>query len=153
MTRLHGERLAALAILLLSLAYFWLAFGIKAPPGADDSPFSARSFPMALGPIAMALSLILLVRPPEGKPIGVSGFAWRRAGGLVLLMCLYALAIDRLGFVVTSALFLAGGFAVLGERRPIVLAAVALGVSLGFWTMFTLLDVKLDWGWFGRALS
>ncbi len=65
-------------------------------------------------------------------------------------MALYALAIGPLGFVVTSALFLAGGFFVLGERRPKVLALVALGTSLGFFVMFRLLDVNLDWGVFGR---
>ena len=153
MTRTQGERLAALAILLFSLGYFVLAFGIKAPPSSDDSPFSARSFPMMLGPIGMALSLVLLVRPPEGAPIGAAGFSWGRALGLVGLMVFYALAINRLGFVVTSALFLAGGFWALGERRPRVLALVALGVSLGFWTMFSLLDVKLDWGIFERIWS
>ena len=91
--------------------------------------------------------------PPEGAPIGAAGFSWGRALGLVGLMAFYALAINRLGFVVTSALFLAGGFWALGERRPLVLALVALGVSLGFWTMFSLLDVKLDWGIFERIWS
>jgi putative tricarboxylic transport membrane protein len=68
-------------------------------------------------------------------------------------MGLFALAINPLGFVVTSALFLIGGFLVLGERRPLVLACVGIGVAVGFWIMFTLLDVQLDWGIFGRALS
>lgn len=149
MNRALAERCAALSILLFALAYFWLAFGIKAPPSSDDSPFSARSFPLMLGPMAVALAMVLLIRPPRGDDIP-AGFAWGRAGGLIALMGLYALAIGPLGFVVTSALFLAGGFFVLGERRPLVLALVATCVSLGFWIMFTLLDVKLDWGVFGR---
>jgi putative tricarboxylic transport membrane protein len=153
MTRSQGERLAALAILLFALAYFWLALGIKVPPSSDDSPFSARSFPLALGPIAAVLAFLLLLKPSHTEAIGAGSFKWGRAAGLIALMGGYALAINQLGFVVTSALFLGGGFAVLGERRPVVLALVALGVSLGFWGMFTLLDVKLDWGIFGRALS
>lgn len=152
MTRAHAERLAALLILLFALAYFWLAFSIKVPPSSDDSPFSARSFPVMLGPLAAGLALILLIRPPAGAPVGV-GLAWGRGFGLLALMGFYALAIGPLGFVVTSALFLAGGFMVLGERRPAVLVPVAAGVSLGFWAMFTLLDVKLDWGVLGRMLG
>ena len=152
MTRTQAERLAALAILLFSLAYFWLAFSIKAPPSSDDSPFSARTFPLALGPMGMALSLALLLRPPDGERVG-SGLAWGRAGGLIALMGFYAAAITPLGFVVTSAIFLAGGFFVLGERRPLVLALVALGVALGFFVMFRALDVNLDWGVFGRMLT
>lgn len=152
MTRMQAERLAALAILLFSLAYFWLAFSIKVPPSSDDSPFSARTFPLALGPMGMALSLALILRPPDGERVGV-GLAWGRAGGLIALMGFYAAAITPLGFVVTSALFLAGGFFVLGERRPLVLALVALGVALGFFIMFRVLDVNLDWGVFGRMLT
>lgn len=152
MTRTQAERLAALAILLFSLAYFWLAFSIKVPPSSDDSPFSARTFPLALGPMGMALSLALILRPPDGERVGV-GLAWGRAGGLIALMGFYAAAITPLGFVVTSAIFLAGGFFVLGERRPLVLALVALGVSIGFFVMFRVLDVNLDWGVFGRMLT
>jgi putative tricarboxylic transport membrane protein len=149
MNRLHAERLVALLILLFSLAYFALAFGIKLPPGSDETPFSARTFPLVLGPLAMALSLALLLKPPGGEDVG-RGFAWGRAFGLTGLMALYALAIDRLGFAVTSALFLAGGFYILGERRMLVLLPIAAATALGFWIMFTFLDVQLDWGIFGR---
>jgi putative tricarboxylic transport membrane protein len=149
----QAERLMALALLLFSLAYLALGWRIPLPGVSDDSPFSARSFPLALGVIGAVLSLALLVKPPPGAPVGVAGFAWGRAAGLIALMAGYALAITHLGFVVTSALFLAGGFRVLGERRPGVLTAVALGVSLGFWAMFWMLDVKLDWGVFGRWAS
>lgn len=149
MTRVHAERLAALLILLFSLAYFVLAFGIRLPPSSDDSPFSARTFPLVLGPIAMALSLALLIKPPGGGDVG-RGLSWGRALGLLGLMALYALAINHLGFVVTSALFLAAGFYVLGERRMKVLLPVAVVTALGFWIMFTLLSVQLDWGVFGR---
>jgi putative tricarboxylic transport membrane protein len=150
MTRIGLERLAALLILLFSLAYFWLAFSIKVPPSSDDSPFSARSFPLILGPLGMALAFVILVKPPPGAEIRAPAFGWFRAAGLIALMGVYAFAIRHLGFVVTSAIFLGGGFFLLGERRPLVLAVVAVGVSLGFWIMFTLLDVKLDWGVFER---
>jgi putative tricarboxylic transport membrane protein len=149
MKRIHAERLVALLILLFSLAYFVLAFAIKLPPSSDDSPFSARTFPLVLGPLAMALALALVLKPPGGEDVG-RGLAWGRALGLLGLMALYALAIDRLGFVVTSALFLAGGFYVLGERRQYVLLPIAAVTALAFWIMFTLLDVQLDWGVFGR---
>jgi putative tricarboxylic transport membrane protein len=150
MTRIQAERLVALAILAFSLGYFLLAFTIKVPPGPADSPFSARSFPFGLGALGMVLSFALLVKPPPGQPVGVAAFAWGRAAALLALMCAYALTIGFLGFVVASALFLAAGFGILGERRPLVLAPVAGGTALGFWIVFELLDVKLDWGVFGR---
>jgi putative tricarboxylic transport membrane protein len=123
------------------------------PDASDDSPFSARSFPLVLGVLGAVLSLVLLVRPASNVVVGVAGFAWGRTAGLLLLMAGFALLIPHLGFVVTAALFLGGGFRLLGERRPSVLLSVALGVSLGFWALFRALGVTLDWGVFERLLS
>jgi len=151
--RVLVERLVALVLVVTSLVYFLLGWRIPLPDVGDDSPFSARSFPLALGAIGTVLSLMLLLRPSAGPSIGVRTFAWARAAGLLLMMFLYALLINHLGFVVTSALFLACAFRVLGERRIFVLTTVAAGVSLGLWLLFRMLDVRLDWGLFGRLLS
>jgi len=154
MPRIHAERLVALSLLLFSLAYFVLAFKIRLPPGSADSPFTARTFPLVLGPLAIAISLFLLLKPPRSsESIVGQGMAWGRAAGLIGLMGLYTLAINPLGFAVTSALFLAGGFFVLGERRLPVLLPLAIGIALGFWVLFTLLKVELDWGIFGRMVA
>jgi putative tricarboxylic transport membrane protein len=152
--RVTAERVAALAILAFSLGYFLLAFGIRVPMSSDDSPLSARSLPFALGVAGMALAAILVVRPPVGNAeTGAARFAWGRAASLFVLMGLFALAIPHLGFVVTSALFLAAGFVVLGERRPLVLLPVAVVTAFTFWLVFRLLDVHLDWGVFGRMFQ
>lgn len=148
--RVSVERLVALILAVLCLVYLLLGWRIPVNDVGVDSPFSARSLPVAIGSIGLGLAILLLLRPIGAKPIGVSGFAWSRALGLIGLMITYALLIPQLGFVVTSAFFLASGFRVLGERRPVVLACVALGVSIGLWIIFWNLDVKLDWGVLGR---
>lgn len=152
-TRMQAERFMALALLVFSLAYLALGWRIPVPDASDDSPFSARSFPLVLGVLGSVLSLVLLVRPTSTAVVGVAGFAWGRTVGLLLLMAGFALLIPHLGFVVTAALFLGGGFRLLGERRPIVLLPVALGVSFGFWALFQALGVTLDWGVFERMLG
>lgn len=153
MTRDRAERVAGLFLLAFSLAYFLLAFGIRLPPFAGDGPLSARSMPFALGLAGMALSLAVVLRPPPGDEIPWRAFSWGRAAALLGLMGLYAAAIPHLGFVITSSLFLAGGFLVLGERRPLLLLAVAVGTALAFFAAFGMLDVHLDWGVFGRLGS
>lgn len=151
--RALAERLMALALLAFSLGYLLLGLRIPVPDVSDDSPFSARSFPLALGVLGIVLSAVIVVRPVASAPVGVAGFAWGRTAGLLLLMAGFALAIPHLGFVVTAALFLGGGFRLLGERRLKVLVPVALGVSLGFWALFHALGVPLDWGVFGHLLG
>lgn len=148
------ERLVALALLAFALGYLALAFTIRVPPTSDESPLTARSFPIVLGGVAAGIALLLALRPTRGEGAnGASTLAWGRALGLIALMGGYALAIQPLGFVVTSAVFLAAGFAVLGERRLQVLVPVAVLTAFGFWITFRLLDVSLDWGVFGRMLS
>lgn len=151
--RVQAERLVALALLAFSLGYLVLGWRIPVPESAGDSPFSARSFPLALGALGTLLSAVLVMRPAATAPLGIAGFAWGRTAGLLLLMAGFALLIPHLGFVVTAALFLGGGFRLLGERRPLVLLPVALGVPLGFWALLRALGVTLDWGVFGRMLG
>lgn len=151
--RAQAERIAALCLLLFSLAYLVLGWRIPTPGASDDSPFSARTFPVALGVLGTLLSAVLVARPISSAPVGVAAFAWGRTVGLLLLMAGFALAIAHLGFAVTAALFLIGGFRLLGERRPAVLLLVALGVSLGFWATFRALGVALDWGVLERLLG
>ena len=73
-----------------------------------------------------------------------TGLDWSKAVQLLVLMVLFAVAIEWLGFVVASALFLAAGFRVLGIRswRTIALGSVPLAV--GFWLILAkLLDIYL----------
>jgi hypothetical protein len=114
-TRVQAERLMALALLACSLAYLVLGWQISVPDASDDSPFSARSFPLALGVLGTVLSAVLVVRPSATAALGVEGFAWGRTAGLLLLMAGFALLIPHLGFAVTAALFLGGGFACLAN--------------------------------------
>ncbi|MDX2101555.1 MAG: tripartite tricarboxylate transporter TctB family protein [Alphaproteobacteria bacterium] len=146
------DRAVALAVFAFAAAYFLLAFQIRVPPSSDDSPLSARSFPFALGAVAMVLSALVALKPSHGDAIAFERRAWLRSLGLLALMGFYALAVTRLGFVITTAAFLAAGFRLLGERRPMVLALVAVGTAVGFWFLFRQLDVELDWGWFEDLL-
>ena len=59
---------------------------------------------------------------------------------------LYALALDRVGFLITATLLLTVLFTAFGVRRSQILplaAAVALGIHFIF---YTLLRVPLPWG-------
>ena len=66
-----------------------------------------------------------------------AGLDWGRVGLLTLAMVLYGALFKPLGFILATTLFLAAGFMVLGERRPLLVLAVSGGVALGFWAVMS----------------
>ena len=63
---------------------------------------------------------------------------------LLLLVVLFGMALDWLGFVVSSTLFLMGGYWLLGERRIKTLLLASIPFVLVFWfVLVKLLDIYL----------
>lgn len=144
------EKIGALLILTFSIAYGLLAARIPLSFLAQQEFFTARTMPYALAVLGIIISLLILVLPtvdPTGKHTlkqETRGMEWRKAILLVVAMILYGLIMKWLGFLVASALFLMGGFYVLGERswKKMALVAVPLVVLLWF-VMSTLLGVYI----------
>ena len=144
------EKIGALLILTFSIAYGLLAFQIPLSFLAQQEFFTARTMPYSLAVLGIVISLLILVLPtvdPKGKHTmkqETRGMEWRKAILLVVAMILYGLTMKWLGFLVASALFLMGGFYVLGERswRKMALVAIPL-VALLWFVMSTLLGVYI----------
>jgi hypothetical protein len=63
-------------------------------------------------------------------PAAVFAGDWRRTLALCAFMLLYAAALPRAGFTLSTAAFLAASFRVLGERRAATLAVVPIAVAV-----------------------
>jgi len=143
---LSRTRIGGLAFLLLSVAYGYSATSIALFPGEESEPFSARTLPYFLAALGSALSLLLLLGRDEDRveENANADLDWRLAAGLLVLMIAYGLALEWLGFLVATTLFLIVGFWMLGERRPGILLAVSVPFTVGFWLLLTqALDIYL----------
>jgi len=143
---LSRTRIGGLAFLLLSVAYGYSATSIALFPGEESEPFSARTLPYFLAALGSALSLLLLLGRDEDRveENANADLDWRLAAGLLVLMIAYGLALEWLGFLVATTLFLIVGFWMLGERRPRILLAVSVPFTVGFWLLLTqALDIYL----------
>lgn len=120
---------------LVGVASAWYALEalrIPNPPVVGD-PLGPRMFPLVLGLLSLALSLLVL---RERENVGavratreeLRSLLWVAAG-----MAGYAVLLPRLGFVISTALFLAGGFAYTGGRRPLLVGAL---VACGIYVLF-----------------
>lgn len=144
------EKLGALIMLLFSISYGLLAFKIPLSFIAQDEFFTSRTMPYALAIMGSILALMILIFPtvdPAGKHSlkeETQGMDWKTAILLVVGMILYGLLIKWLGFIISSILFLLGGFYVLGERRikRMLLTAIPLVIFLWF-VMSNLLGVYI----------
>ncbi len=138
----NKNRVGSLLILLFSLSYLSEALELPVDLTAGGEFFTSRTLPVGLALASIAFALIQLLLPSAGTPEetitdSVEAFRWRPAVLLVLLMTVYAMSFQFLGFSLASALFLFLGFVVLGERRFLHAALLAVGMVVFLWALLT----------------
>ena len=154
---MRTDKVGALVILALSIVYGAMALNIPGTPGVEGAGVTPSSLPIALSATGIVASLLILVLPAPrriDRDDGDSSFTdtfkgldWRRAALLFLLMGGYGLTLKPLGFLISTILFLLGGFWTMGERRIKLMLLVSVGVTVGFWFILTqLLRVYLEPG-------
>ena len=152
--RLPGERVFALLVVLFSAFMLWSSFGIS----GFKSTTSAGAFPMAASATMLVCSLIALLQtlkaqPAAAQPGETTSQHFRRAiapGVIVwtsVAIFAYMLALERLGFIVASYLYLLVNMRILGERRWVVSALASALVLAAIYVVFqTAFSVVLPTG-------
>ena len=133
----------ALILLTFSIAYGLLAFKIPLTLLGQRETFNARTMPFALGIIGTLLSFLILVLPSDQTDEedkvkdAFRGLDWPRVGLLIGIMIFYSITLRFLGFVISSTIFLVGGFYILGERRIWLLLIGSVPLVLFIWFLMS----------------
>lgn len=136
-----GDRVAAGLLLAFAVGIFAYTFTFPAPAQPLDPGVTA--FPRLVLVLIGVLSLVLLVRPQEGEALP-RGWSALQVIGTVLLLCVYAVTLDSVGFVITTVFFLLAELLLIGVRRPVFLVLVPLGLTVGLYYLFRVfLEVPL----------
>ena len=116
--RINLSRISALIFLLLFSIYSYLAGEIRVFSFDVDAPFNAKTFPIYLGYSGMFFSGLKIVLPDQ-KPIEVDPtyLEFKKTILLVLTMTVYGATILKVGFFLSTSLFLVFSYYFLGERR------------------------------------
>lgn len=153
-SRLAGEAVFAVIVVLISAFMLWSSFGIS----GFKSYTSAGSFPLAASFTMLVCALIALAQtvraPREPAAPGESlrsQFMRQIAPGVVvwttLAIVAYMASLERLGFVVASYLFLLVSMWILGSRRLLLNIIVSAGVLAAIYVVFqTIFAVVLPEG-------
>lgn len=140
---IKGEKMGALFILALSIAYGIYAFKIPLIFLSQGEALNARTMPYALSIAGIVLSLLIILLPSFDKDKAITvkqalhGLDWRRTAWFVGLMILYSLSMPWIGFVISSIGFMAGGVMILGERRVKVILFASVPLVVGLWLILT----------------
>ena len=154
---MRKDKVGALVILAFSIVYGAMALNIPEAPGIEGSGVTPSSLPIALSAMGIVTSLLILILPAARRTgrnadevtftAAFKGLDWRCAVFLFLLMVGYGLTLKPFGFLISTILFLCGGFWVMGERRIKLMLLVSIGVTVGFWFILTqLLRIYLEPG-------
>lgn len=142
--QLSKERIGALFFLLLSITYGYFGTEIRLFPGDEFEPMTAQTMPFVLSILGIGLSFFLLITAKNDAVIEHKENEWLPVILLIGLTLLYGFTLDWLGFLVSTTLFLMGGFWVLGERNWKNIIKISVPFVLVFWGGLTqLLDIYL----------
>lgn len=146
--RLTGERVMASAASLLGVVAIVETLRLRGSM-LTGGP-GMRLLPLLLGALITILGAAVAVRPTGLVPPAFDRRGRVRVWGTVLAFVLYALAFERLGYVLATAAFLTVILLGYGERRWAVVAAVAVGATALAYAVFaTWLRVPLPPGVLG----
>jgi len=155
----NKTRLGSLVLLLFASAYLKVSLTVPIDTTFGDEVFTSRTLPLVLSITTIFCALIQLLALP-GSPANLESFSselkgsnWRHVLGLLILMLVYSLSFQWLGFLLGGISFLFAGFMLLGERRYWLAGIVSVGLAGGLWMALTqLFGLYLDSGELVRAL-
>jgi putative tricarboxylic transport membrane protein len=146
--RIRNDHIAGLALFLVALGIAWETY--KLPLGSLHDP-GPGYMPLLLAIALGGFGLIVTLRGAS-SPLFRSR-RWPEAAHAlkILLACVFAaFTLERLGYRLTVVILLIFLLGVIERRRPILVAAVALGFSFGTFFLFSnLLKVPLPRGPWG----
>ena len=115
---INTTKIISLLFFIFSVFYLYTAYQIQVFAFDENAPFNARTFPIYLGYAGMFFSGLKIVLPDQ-KPINVDPkyLEFKKTILLVLTMIVYGATIHKVGFFLSTSLFLVFSYYFLGERR------------------------------------
>ncbi|MEH6394531.1 tripartite tricarboxylate transporter TctB family protein [Pseudoalteromonas sp.] len=140
---LNRELLGPSLFLALFTLYAIVAWQIPLLPFEEYETVTSATLPKvyaAFGIIVCLLSIgATLLKPTEQTDSDdvLEKSNVIRTFGLLILMVIYSAALEPIGFLISTSVFLLVGFFVMGERRKAILLLASIPVAVVFWFLMT----------------
>ena len=116
--KISSVKIISLLFFVLSAFYLYTAYQIQVFSFDENAPFNAKTFPIYLGYTGMFLAGLKIILPERLKEeVDHKVLDYKKVIFLVIIMVFYGLTILRVGFFVSTSIFLLLSYYFLGERR------------------------------------
>lgn len=140
------DRALGVSLILLSVFLYLYTYVFDYPKGSGymvDIAF----FPRFLAVVLFILGFILLLKRPTGMEERASITKGKKLIAMYLSFIFYTLALDKLGFLVDTFLWVAFMSWLVGERKVwIMLLTAFLATAMGYYLFSVILGVPLSEG-------
>ena len=143
--KISPSKIISLLFFIFSGFYLYTAHQIQVFAFDENAAFNAKTFPIYLGYAGLIFSALYVVLP-ETKPSNVNLLVldYKRTLTLVFLMIIYGLTILRVGYFLSTSIFLVLSYFVLGERKWIWIFILSFPfVAIFMYLLHGLLNIYL----------
>ena len=116
--RISPTKFISLLFLVLSIFYLYTAYNIQVFAFDENAPFNARTFPIYLGWAGIVLSSLKIILPEKiTTEVNHKHLDYKSITYLIVISLIYAAVILKIGYFISTSLFLFASYYFLGERR------------------------------------
>ena len=142
---INTTKIISLLFFIFSAFYLYTAYNIQVFTFDEKAPFNAKTFPIYLGYTGMFFSGLKIILP-DAKNIKVDhkSLEYKKTAILVLIAVIYGATILKVGYFLTTSLFLACSYYALGERRWLLIFLLSFPfVALFMYLLHGILEIYL----------
>jgi len=130
---INTTKIISLLFFIFSVFYLYTAYNIRVFSFDENAPFNARTFPIYLGYAGMFFSGLKIILPePNTIKIDHKNLEYKKTVILVLIATIYGATILKVGYFLTTSLFLASSYYALGERRWLLIFSLSFPFVAAF---------------------
>ncbi len=116
--RISTDKIISLLFFILSVFYLYQTYQIQVFSFDEHAPFNAKTFPTFLAYLGMFLSALFIFLPVKNPTkVDHKVLDYKSSFYLVLITIVYGFVILKIGFFLSTSLFLFFSYYFLGERR------------------------------------
>ena len=142
---INTTKIISLLFFIFSAFYLYSAYQIRVFSFDENTPFNAKTFPIYLGYAGLFFSGLKIILP-ELNTIKVDhkNLEYKKTAILVLIAIIYGATILKVGYFLTTSLFLASSYYALGERRWLLIFILSFPFVAAFmYLLHGVLDIYL----------
>ena len=115
---INTTKIISLLFFIFSAFYLYTAHQIVVFTFDENAPFNARTFPIYLGWAGILISSLIIILPEKTKiEVNHKNLDYKSIIYLVLISLIYGAVILKIGYFLSTSLFLIASYYFLGERR------------------------------------